>query len=159
MHFFSTPHLLFPLFHQMAELVYSSLPTPTSIRLLTILPGDWKRTIRCFLNVVDPKFAPAYEALFYVWRPPSLGTKIICNNIEVCVTENLYAALRQIRTGRARNYEDVTIPEGWESTPPKEWSKLSRPTKQKTILVHCFYGLTPCASINMTSQSDHNRSA
>lgn len=46
---------------------YSTLPTPTSIRLLEVAPGD---TIQCSFKIVDLDDLPSYNALSYTWGNP-----------------------------------------------------------------------------------------
>lgn len=77
------------------------LPAPRSTRLLTILPGSFKDTIECSLEVVDLDEKPDYVALSYVWNPPDLRdvppVEVVCNGVPVEVTPNLGAALRRLR--------------------------------------------------------------
>ena len=74
------------------------------------------------------------------------------------MTENLYATLRQIRTGRTRSYDDVDVddklPEDWESTPLKEWSKFVYPGKTKRDVSNCSYGLMPCAHKSIDTEQN-----
>lgn len=46
---------------------YSLLPLPTSIRLLTIHPGNAGSKLRCSLHTVDLEDGPEYKALSYSW--------------------------------------------------------------------------------------------
>lgn len=48
---------------------YEPLPSPTSIRLLEVLPSK-DGEIRCLLTVADLEDAPAFDALSYTWGNP-----------------------------------------------------------------------------------------
>ena len=74
--------------------VYSPLPTQRSIRLLTILPGDFGDTIQSTLEVVELDEALSYEALSYVWGKPDPPAEIICNGERMPVTPNLSVGLQ-----------------------------------------------------------------
>lgn len=73
------------------------LPTPRSIRLLTILPGKRSDIVQCTLRVVDLEDDPPYEALSYVWGNPDPPSRILCNGKSFRVTPNLGAALQHLR--------------------------------------------------------------
>lgn len=78
------------------------LPSPRSIRLLTIYPGNFEDDICCELSVVDLTTNPTYNALSYVWNPSrrnpgSPVTSVICDGQRAKVTPNLGAALRTLR--------------------------------------------------------------
>src|SRR6266480_1692615 len=74
--------------------IYSPLPTQRSIRLLTILPGDFGDTIQSTLEVVELDEALSYEALSYVWGKPDPPAEIICNGERMPVTPNLSVGLQ-----------------------------------------------------------------
>ncbi|KAI1314023.1 hypothetical protein F5Y03DRAFT_380872 [Xylaria venustula] len=54
---------------------YSTLPTPTSIRLLEVGAGNPSDLIQCKLHVVDLKDSPIYIALSYSWEKDGSWTK------------------------------------------------------------------------------------
>lgn len=86
-------------------------PNPNSFRLLQILPEDdpcSKSQPRCRLFAYSPSTPtgddsspedsiPQYQALSYVWGAPDKTKSIAVNDKTVQVTENLYAALVQLR--------------------------------------------------------------
>jgi hypothetical protein len=76
-----------------------------SFRLLCLLPAENESTkttrIRCRLaeySLQDSgKSIPLYDALSYTWDDPAKPRSIFINEQKLAVTENLYAALLQIR--------------------------------------------------------------
>ena len=46
---------------------YTSLPTPTSVRLITLLPGHLESPLSCCINVTNLESGELYEALSYEW--------------------------------------------------------------------------------------------
>jgi hypothetical protein len=76
-----------------------------SFRLLCLLPAENESTkttrIRCRLaeySLQDSgKSIPLYDALSYTWDGPAKPRSIFINEQKLAVTENLYAALLQIR--------------------------------------------------------------
>jgi len=74
------------------------------VRLLIILPTqDPSSTICCQLRYVSLDQSPeeeplAYESLSYCWGDAAVTVPIWLNNIDVLVTTNLEAALRQLRS-------------------------------------------------------------
>jgi hypothetical protein len=89
--------------------VYSPLPDRYSIRLLEIHPGN-SPEIHCSLSTVILHNSPSYDALSYTWgdpRPPLFRGvasgqyrrkyRIICDNLGIDVTTNLYNALKRLR--------------------------------------------------------------
>ncbi len=92
------------------------LPTPTSIRLLEILPASQNRhgTVQCNITVVDLNDSPTYCALSYTWGNPltvypageripsaeeaaELKFSVVCNDYSFKVTENCYRAIRSVQ--------------------------------------------------------------
>ena len=67
------------------------------IRLLLVLPGEFKDPICCNLLVAHLDEKPYYKALSYVWGDPSKRLPIFVNGQEHEITTNLYRALRRIR--------------------------------------------------------------
>lgn len=84
---------------------YSPLaPGPNSFRLLEILPADELKPSsqpKCRLYNYSPDECsipiPDYEALSYVWGHPHKTKSIEVNEKILYITENLYAALMQLR--------------------------------------------------------------
>jgi hypothetical protein len=87
-----------------ASSIDQPLLTPRSIRVLAIEPGTFRQTIHCSLKLVqlDEAGSLPYEALSYVWGPPTPAVPIVCNEIQMNVTPNLGAALQRLR------YSDLT---------------------------------------------------
>jgi hypothetical protein len=77
--------------------LYEPLPSESSIRLITLHPGDFKDPIRCTLEVFDLPSAPAYEAISYVWGDPRQRRRIRCNGRRFLVADNLGDAIRNVR--------------------------------------------------------------
>jgi len=77
--------------------LYEPLPSQSSVRLITLHPGDFKDPIRCTLEVFDFPSAPAYEAISYVWGDPRPRRRIRCNGRRFLVADNLGDAIRNVR--------------------------------------------------------------
>ncbi len=103
--------------------LYQSLPTPTSILLLTIHPGAWSDRLQCGLQVVDLEDAPQYKTLSCAWGPPEPAAKIQLCGKEFKVTPNLAAALHRVRAGPRKSYayldrkEDSGQARAWNPEP------------------------------------------
>ena len=68
------------------------------IRTIILLPStDPHLPIRCTTSKVSLNGLPKYHALSYAWGDPSITAPIFLDDVEVQVTTNLEAALRQIR--------------------------------------------------------------
>ena len=67
------------------------------IRILLLLPGEFKDPICCNLLIAHLDEKPYYKALSYVWGDPSKRLPIFVNGQEHHITINLYRALRRIR--------------------------------------------------------------
>ncbi|KAI0133042.1 HET-domain-containing protein [Hypoxylon sp. NC0597] len=79
--------------------VYSPLSEAgRQIRLLTIRPGAWSDMIECSLHITNLDDRPHYEALSYVWGDANKKIPISLDNQTFEVTENLYYALRRLRS-------------------------------------------------------------
>ena len=76
---------------------YQPLQTPTSTRLLVLHPAGTTHRISCSLLQTDLSAKPVYEALSYVWGERANPVEIVCDGSELEVTQNLAAALRQLR--------------------------------------------------------------
>lgn len=71
----------------------------TEIRLLEILPGDYKRPhiVQCHLRSVSLAGLSSYEALSYHWAGDVVVKRVFVNGVEVPVHRNLYDALLSLR--------------------------------------------------------------
>ncbi|TGJ80935.1 hypothetical protein E0Z10_g7837 [Xylaria hypoxylon] len=79
------------------ESIYRSL-SPSSIRLLEIMPALPDEQIECALTTVqDVNEAPEFEAISYVWGQDISPDPILCNGSRIRVTQNLEQALRHLR--------------------------------------------------------------
>ncbi|KAK4890450.1 hypothetical protein LTR27_010857 [Elasticomyces elasticus] len=78
--------------------MYPTLEDVTNIRLLVLGPGDRGADLQCRLvqAQMGPRSVP-YEALSYCWGPASEGRTVTCNGKIVSITDNLHAALLQLR--------------------------------------------------------------
>ena len=77
--------------------LYKPLPSESSIRLITLHPGNFKDPIRCTLEVFELDSVPSYEAISYVWGDPTPRNRIRCNSMRYLIGDNLYDALRNVR--------------------------------------------------------------
>ncbi|KAI1415164.1 HET-domain-containing protein [Hypoxylon sp. FL1857] len=79
--------------------VYTPLNgTGRQIRLVTICPGIWSDIIECILHTTSLDDSPRYEALSYVWGDANKKVPISLDGRTFEVTENLYYALRRLRS-------------------------------------------------------------
>lgn len=76
---------------------YKSLPSRTSIRILTLQPGEESDKIKCQVSAVERDQAPPYDAISYAWGSPTDTKAIHCGNKILKVTRNLWDALKRIR--------------------------------------------------------------
>jgi len=77
--------------------LYEPLPSDSSIRLITLQPGNFNDPIRCTLEVFQLASVPPYEAISYVWGDPTPRNQIRCNERRHLIGDNLYDALRNVR--------------------------------------------------------------
>ncbi|EAT80405.1 hypothetical protein HBH56_145730 [Parastagonospora nodorum] len=78
--------------------MYSQLDSSRKvIRVLKLLPGNWRDDIECHLSDVSLLDQPCYKALSYVWGEVQHAKPVNVNNQPVTVTQNLYEALQRIR--------------------------------------------------------------
>jgi Heterokaryon incompatibility protein (HET) len=80
---------------------YSLKRKPPNFRLLSIQPGTNTSLIKVIISTHRLSKAPEYEALSYVWGPPSLGGEpnlILVNDSPFEVTPNLLKALSGLRS-------------------------------------------------------------
>lgn len=76
---------------------YGAPLTANSIRVLQLYPGDGDDPISCSVTVVDLAKAGPFEALSYCWGTMVSDRPILCNGEQFSPTENLYAALKELR--------------------------------------------------------------
>jgi len=69
----------------------------SEIRLFRITGGTPDEKIECILETVARSSAPEYKALSYSWGTLSQDHEIVVNGCSFLVTENLFAALMQLR--------------------------------------------------------------
>jgi heterokaryon incompatibility protein (HET) len=77
---------------------YKPLSSPTSIRLIHLLPSDNEDDpLKCDLEEVDLKGHQMYEAISYVWGDETNPSSVSCEKSHISITRNLDAALRRFR--------------------------------------------------------------
>ncbi|KAE9374876.1 HET-domain-containing protein, partial [Stipitochalara longipes BDJ] len=69
------------------------------IRLLHLQPGGQEDPIECDL-IHSGQHTESYEALSYMWGPPSPCQAITVNGVACSVRQNLFAALQSLRNRR-----------------------------------------------------------
>jgi Heterokaryon incompatibility protein (HET) len=83
--------------------IYQASLTENSIRIVQLHPGLDDEPISCSFTVVDLAKAESFEALSYCWGSVTADRPIFCHGQPFSATENLYAALKQLRlTSRVR---------------------------------------------------------
>ena len=84
---------------RMLRMVYSPMYSSEVFRLINILPADQAAdVISAELLHYELEQPPSYCALSYIWGDPVMSHKIICNGQQIDVTENLWTALRYLRS-------------------------------------------------------------
>jgi hypothetical protein len=69
------------------------------IRIVQLEPGSGSQAISCKLQTVRLQNPlPQYDAISYTWGKPHRTKEVLCDGAKLLVTENLYEALRNIRT-------------------------------------------------------------
>lgn len=81
---------------QCASLIYSRI-SPGQTRLLCLKAGSWQDNLQCTLEPYTVSNATSYCALSYTWGKPIFESRIICNGVDLAVTQNLSDALRNLR--------------------------------------------------------------
>jgi hypothetical protein len=84
--------------------IYHTLLTENSIRIAQLHPGLDDEPISCSFTVVDLAKAEYFEALSYCWGSVAADKPIFCNGQPFSPTENLYAALKQLRLTSSVRY-------------------------------------------------------
>jgi hypothetical protein len=84
------------------EHTYEELESPSSIRVLELLPGAHGTSLTCNLFQARREDNPEYEAVSYAWGAPVFSKRIqeLSTEKYICITENLFDALESFR------YED-----------------------------------------------------
>jgi hypothetical protein len=77
--------------------LYEPLPSQSSIRLVTLQPGDFNDPIRCTLEVFELASLPPYEAISYVWGDPTPRHRIRCNGRPYLIGNNVNDVIRNVR--------------------------------------------------------------
>jgi len=84
-----------------AKIPYKTLASTISeIRLITLLPGEPDSRICCEIKHASLNDAPQFEALSYEWGSRSNPRRISVHGHRISVTENLHAALNNLRYPR-----------------------------------------------------------
>src|SRR5689334_12906861 len=77
--------------------IYGTPLTGDSVRILQLHPGLDDEPICCTFTVVDLAEAEPFDALSYYWGKVAAKREITCNGQLFRPTENLYAAVQQLR--------------------------------------------------------------
>ncbi|PNY28865.1 Heterokaryon incompatibility protein 6 [Tolypocladium capitatum] len=103
-----------------------------SIRLVTIEPElNQDGLLTCRLNTTTFARRPAYEALSYRWGDESTARKIVVDDVEFNVTENLWGALHHMRIKPRR----VPI---WIDAISINQRDISEKSRQLRIMPHIY---------------------
>ena len=81
----------------LAQPIHPALKHDKDFRVLHLAPVSMGDLLDCTLSVTSPAEEPRYETLSYVWGPSTQARKMLCNGVEINVTDNLYAALGRMR--------------------------------------------------------------
>jgi hypothetical protein len=82
---------------------YQALHDTNSIRVIELFPAlDRDRPIIIDLSEFPLNSSIKYEALSYTWDNQKPTRDITCNEKSLCVTENVFQALQQLRSKKAR---------------------------------------------------------
>ncbi|KAK0732246.1 heterokaryon incompatibility protein-domain-containing protein, partial [Lasiosphaeris hirsuta] len=76
---------------------YTQRLQPRCIRLLKLAPGPASSPIECTVQIHSIDNPPDFEALSYVWGSSADPVIIVCDSKRLTVTQNLHAALLQLR--------------------------------------------------------------
>ncbi|KAK8040931.1 hypothetical protein PG994_013938 [Apiospora phragmitis] len=71
--------------------------SPTEIRIVSLLPGEYGDPIECVLEHIDTDTTKDYEALSYCWGEASITKPILLDNKPYPVTTNLFDGLQRLR--------------------------------------------------------------
>jgi hypothetical protein len=84
--------------------LYESAPVGRRIRVLRISPDPGTEPLRISICEQELDGQTPFLALSYVWGDPIATQKVICNDKSLMITENLHAALRQMRKDGWQGY-------------------------------------------------------
>ena len=82
---------------QHAAFLYHPLPTPTSTRVLTLLPGADDTPVHIWLNVIDLAHSPNYQAVSYTWGSEGNEHTVYLNYKPIQIRYNLFTFLFRLR--------------------------------------------------------------
>ncbi|KAK8135690.1 heterokaryon incompatibility protein [Apiospora sp. TS-2023a] len=71
--------------------------SPTEIRIVNLLPGEYGDPIECVLEHIDMDTTKSYEALSYCWGEASITKPILLDSKSYAVTTNLFDGLQRLR--------------------------------------------------------------
>ena len=77
--------------------IYLSLTDEDSIRLISLLPGNFEDDLELALITYEATEAPEYEALSYTWGDASSQKWVSVNGEPLNIRTNLETALRHLR--------------------------------------------------------------
>ncbi len=80
-----------------ARLSHPALKHDKEIRVLHLASELRDGLLDCALSVVQLTEHPRYEALSYVWGCSTQARKMLCNGVEISITDSLHAALDHLR--------------------------------------------------------------
>lgn len=86
---------LFSLFRR--EYQYSALPQGSVFRYLVLKPGQGDDTLECSIHIHTLDEPPDYEAVSYVWGPPTQNQIILCDGQVLKITQSLSNVLKRLR--------------------------------------------------------------
>jgi hypothetical protein len=87
--------------------IYTSLRTPTSIRLIELLPGAEDAPLQCAITQVRRDDVETnYEALSYAWGEPKFTQRLeeATTNTVISITESLHEALQALRNSHTSRW-------------------------------------------------------
>ena len=87
----------------MSSLLYQPLSTPSSTRVLTLLPGPPNSPLTARLHEVDLSTNPIYDAISYTWGSDTSTNTITINDTTVQIRHNLFNFLLQLRSHSQRD--------------------------------------------------------
>lgn len=127
------------------EKIYTPI-NPWQTRLLRLLPRQTGQKIHVELHVADlihdsgavlhvKQEVVQYSALSYCWGPATPAASVICNEVEIRVTPNLYSALRRLR----REEESVWL---WADALCINQTDLFERSMQVTKMLLIYYKAT-----------------
>jgi hypothetical protein len=114
-------------------------PTRKEFRLLTFLPRQSNdEEIKCSLQYARLDDAPVYDCLSYTWGEAKRSRRISINGTPLRVTENLEAALNQLR--RRHNRSRGNNPAIWIDAICIDQDNEAERNEQVQRMIEIFYG-------------------